>query len=326
MKVGVFIVLFGDRSLKEALKYVTSVGGGVQAVELPIGNYPGPGNLYDVKKLAADKAYRDEILAMIKDYGLTVSAVSCHGNPLHPDKKFAKSHHDTQRLAMDLAQKLGTDTVVVFSGCPGDSDSAKYPNWVTCPWPDDYLKILEWQWSKKVIPYWKQESKYAASKGVKLAFEAHPGFVVYNPETIVKLRENCGNNIGANFDPSHFWWQGIEPINAVKYLAKYRCIYHVHAKDTKIDPLNSSMNGNLDTKHYGNEPARSWVFRTVGYGHGREWWNNFVSTLRWAGYDGALSIEHEDSIMSTTEGFVKAVEFLNGVVLKDPKPGKMHWA
>ena len=324
MKVGVFIVLFGDRPLKKALEYVAEAG--VQAIELPIGNYPAPGKLYDAKKLAADKKYRDNILAMIKDHGLTISAVSCHGNALHPDKRFAKAHHDTHRLAVDIAKLMGVNTVVNFSGCPGDSEKAKYPNWVTCPWPDDFLKILDWQWKKKVIPYWKKEATYAKKKGIRIAFEAHPGFVVYNPETIVKLREACGDNLGANFDPSHFWWQGIEPLNAVKYLAQYECIYHVHAKDTKIDAVNSAINGNLDVKHYGDEAKRSWVFRTVGYGHGREWWNDFVSQLRLAGYDGALSIEHEDSLMTTEEGFEKAVDFLNGVVMKNPKPGAMHWA
>ena len=101
-------------------------------------------------------------------------------------------------------------------------------------------------------------------------------------------------------------------------------IYHVHAKDTKINSYNTSVNGVLDTKTYLDEPNRSWIFRTVGYGHGAEFWNDFVSTLRIIGYDGVLSIEHEDSLMSTEEGFRKAVEFLKGILIRQPKP-KVWW-
>ncbi len=214
-------------------------------------------------------------------------------------------------------------TVIAFSGCPGDSDKATKPNWVTCPWPTDFLEVLNWQWNEKVIPYWSAESKFARDHGVRIAFEMHPGFVVYNIETMLRLRKECGSNIGANLDPSHLFWQGMDPLVAIKELGK--AIYHVHAKDCRIDPQNTARTGVLDTKHYGDELRRSWVFRTVGYGHGESFWRDFVSMLRTVGYDGVLSIEHEDSLMSQNEGFQKAVSFLQGVLLRE-KLGAMWWA
>jgi len=156
-----------------------------------------------------------------------------------------------------------------------------------------------------------------------VAFEMHPGFVVYNTETLLRLRAECGKNIGANFDPSHLFWQGMDPIACLRALKG--CVYHVHAKDCRVDPLNAATVGVLDTKPYADEINRGWIFRTVGYGHGADFWKDFVSTLRLIGYDGAISIEHEDSLMSVNEGFQKAVAFLKDVLLHE-KPGEMWWA
>jgi len=291
-------------------------------VELGVGNYPGASHV-PVKELLESVSARSEFLAKIKGRNLAISALSCHGNPLHPDKKIAKLHHETWRDALRLAKLLKVETVVCFSGCPGDNDRSLYPNWVVCPWPDDFLKVLDWQWNKKVLPYWKVEAKQAAASGIRVAFEMHPGFVVYNPETMLRLREACGPQLGCNLDPSHLFWQGIDPLAAARALSG--CIFHVHAKDTLIDPANTAVNGVLDTKHYGAVAKRSWVFRTVGYGHGEEFWRRFVGALRLAGYDGALSIEHEDSLMSVNDGFQKAVAFLKDVLLHE-KPGSMWWA
>ena len=157
-----------------------------------------------------------------------------------------------------------------------------------------------------------------------IAFEMHPGFCVYNPETLLRLRNACGDAIGANIDPSHLVWQGMDPVAVARELAG--CIYHVHAKDTKIDAYNVAKNGVLDTKHYSDEIHRAWVFRTVGFGHDAAFWKDFVSNLRLCGYDRVLSIEHEDSLMSLDEGLQKAVAFLRPVVMTDPKPGGMSWA
>jgi len=219
---------------------------------------------------------------------------------------------------------LGIECVITFSGCTGDSDDSKYPNWVTCPWPPDFSEVVKWQWEEKLIPYWTKEVAYADKHGIgKICFEMHPGFCVYNPESLLKLREACGEAIGANFDPSHLFWQGIDPVAAIRELGP--SIYHVHAKDVKVDSINTARNGVLDTKPYTNEIARSWIFRTVGWGHEAEVWKEMVSALRLVGYDWVLSIEHEDSLMSIDEGFRRAVTFLKEVTVSEPPP-KVWWA
>ncbi|HOZ49389.1 MAG TPA: sugar phosphate isomerase/epimerase [Candidatus Hydrogenedentes bacterium] len=320
MKLGCLTAMFSDKPLDQVLEILRPFGLG--AVEIGAGNYPGSPHL-DVEGLLASKPKREELKSQLKGEGLIISALSCHGNCLHPDAGFAKSCATAQTKAIKLAGLLGVGVVNDFAGCPGDSDSSKQPNWVTCAWPPDYLEVLEWQWEKKVIPYWKKQAKFAADNGVKIGFEMHPGFVVYNTETLLKIRKACGNSLGANFDPSHLFWQGMDPIACVRKLGK--AIYHVHAKDSRVDPFNTAVNGVLDTKHYGDEINRSWIFRTVGYGHGREWWNDFVSTLRLVGYDGVISIEHEDSLMSNMEGLSKAVALLKQALLFE-KVTAMTWA
>ena len=178
--------------------------------------------------------------------------------------------------------------------------------------------------SKVVIPYWQRMADFVRKNGgCKIALEMHPGFVVYNPETLLKLRAAAGPEIGANFDPSHLFWQGIDPCAAVRALRG--AIWHVHAKDTQVQPWNATVNGVLDTKHYADELHRAWIFRTVGYGNPRRFWCDFISTLRLVGYDGTLSIEHEDSLMSPREGLERALHFLKSILMQEPK-GKVTWA
>lgn len=321
MKLGVCAVLYGDRSLEDALKSFKSVG--IQQVEIGCGGYPGKAHcdpavlLNDEKALAAFKA-------TIEQSGLTISALSVHGNPVHPDKTVAAAFQSDFENCVLLAEKLGIDRIITFSGCPGGSPKDKTPNWVTCPWPDDFSQILEYQWKKVLIPYWKRTVAFAKSHGIaKIALEMHPGFCVYNPETLLKLRKAVGPIIGANFDPSHLFWQGIDPVAAIRYLGE--AIYYVHAKDTRIDAINTARNGVLDTKHYGDEINRSWIFRSVGYGHDAEVWKDIVSNLRMVGYDDVMSIEHEDSLMSQNEGLMKAIAMLQETMAFE-STGAMWWA
>ena len=291
MRVGVFTALLAKLSLDQVIEKLKSLG--ISTVELGTGNYPG--DPHCKLGMLKNKGQLKEFKAKLADNGFSISALSCHGNPLHPNKTIAKSCQEINKQTVLLAEKLGVPVVIDFSGCPGDSDNAKNPNWVTCPWPPDYMDVLAWQWEKKVIPYWTQRAKFAADHGVKIAIEMHPGFVVYSPETMLKLRKAAGPAIGCNYDPSHMFWQGIDPIAAIRVLDG--AIFHVHAKDTQIYERNLPKTGVLDVKPYSDEANRGWIFRTVGYGHGAEWWNEFVSTLRMFGYDYVLSIEHEDSLM-----------------------------
>ena len=322
MKLSVLSNLYGDRPLADVLSHFRDLG--VEMVEIGCGGYPGKAHC-DPDILLNDEGKLEEFRALFAEYGIGICALSCHGNAVHPNKEIAAAFDRDFRNCVLLAEKLGVDTIVTFSGCPGDSPEAKYPNWVTCPWPDDFLKILEYQWNEVLIPYWKEAAAFAEAHNVRrIAFEMHPGFCVYNPETCLKLRKAVSPILGANLDPSHLLWQGIKPGNAIRYLGD--AIYHVHAKDTKIDDINTAANGVLDTKHYSDEIHRAWVFRTVGYGHGEEFWRDFVDNLRLVGYDRVLSIEHEDSLMSIDEGLEKAVHFLKPILMRDPKPGTMGWA
>jgi sugar phosphate isomerase/epimerase len=318
MRVGVFTALLAQLSLDNVLKKLTSLH--IDTVELGTGNYPG--DPHCKLSMLDNRAELSEFKQKLNDQGFTISALSCHGNPLHPDKAHAKHDQEVSRKTIRLAEKLGVPVVVDFSGCPGDSARSKWPNWVTCPWPPDYLEILRWQWEKVVAPYWTRQAQFASNHGVKVAIEMHPGFVVYSPETMLKLRSIAGPTIGCNYDPSHLFWQGIDPIAAIRLLGD--SIFHVHAKDTQIYERNLPLTGVLDTKSYTDERHRAWIFRTCGYGHGAGWWKEFASTLRMFGYDYALSIEHEDSLMSPEEGLTKAAAFLNGIVMKE-QPGAAWW-
>jgi sugar phosphate isomerase/epimerase len=318
MRVGVFTPLLSSLSLPAVLKKLSALQ--IDTVELGTGNYPG--DAHCKLSMLDDPPSLTEFKQVLADNGASISALSCHGNPLHPDRARAQHDREVSRKTILLAEKLGISVVVDFSGCPGDSPQAIAPNWVTCPWPPEYLKVLDWQWNEVVVPYWIEHAKFAADHGVKIAIEMHPGFVVYSPETMLKLRTIAGPNVGCNFDPSHLFWQNIDPIAAIRVLAG--AIYHVHAKDTKLYPANLPRTGVLDTKPYTEERERGWIFRTCGYGHGTEWWKEFVSTLRMFGYDSVLSIEHEDSLLSAEEGLSKAANVLNGIVIRE-QPGAAWW-
>ncbi len=323
MKLGTLTVALGDLSFEEACRFLAQRG--VQMVEIGCGGFPGKAHC-DAAELLEDEAKRQAFTDTLKKYNLEISALSSHGNMVHPDKAVAESFERDFNNAILLAEKLNVSVVNTFSGCPGGSREDKTPNWVTCPWPEDFGNILEYQWNEVLIPYWKKKAAFAREHGVnKIALELHPGFCVYNTKTLLKLRREVGPEIGANFDPSHLIWQGMDPCVAIRELGKEGAIFHFHAKDTKIDAVNTKVNGVLDTTHYGEELERSWIFRTVGYGHGEDYWRDIVSQLRMVGYDYAISIEHEDGLMSGREGLEKAISFLKNVLIYEDR-GAMYWA
>lgn len=322
MKLGVLTVLLGDLSLDETLAYLKGLG--VQQVEIGCGGFPGTAHA-DARKFIANPALIDQFMATINKYGLEVAAFAVHGNPVHPQQSIAADYHEQFEAAVLLAEKVGVRTIVTFSGCPGDCATSQYPNWVVSTWPEDFQKIKDWQWNEVLIPYWKKAVQFANAHNVhKIALEMHPGFCVYNPSTLLRLRAAVGDTIGANFDPSHLFWQRIDPVAAIRALRG--AIHHFHAKDTAIDPYTCAINGVLDTPSFDQIEARPWVFRTVGYGHGEDVWRDIFSELRKTGYDGIVSIEHEDGLMTTREGLEKAVELLKRVIIFESDPVKMYWA
>src|SRR3954454_20127038 len=164
MKLGFLTVLYADRSLHAVLDRAVELG--VDAIELGTGNYPGDAHCRP-DELLADHTRARELRRAVAERGLQISALSCHGNPLHPNREIADAHHAVWRRTLELAELLEVDVVNTFSGCPGDGPDARAPNWVTSPWPPDFAEVLGWQWDERAIPYWREEAERAGAHGVR---------------------------------------------------------------------------------------------------------------------------------------------------------------
>lgn len=327
MQLGVFNPLFDGVPLEEMLDILRDSG--VQAVELRSGpnsiaeieqGVYASQNQFDPKEAVANRDYLEHVRRAFETRGMTISALSAHGNPVHPDPDQARIYHEWFEASVRAADRLGVGVVVLFSGCPGGHPEDRTPNWVTYTWPPDFAEALDYQWNQVLIPYWKEAAALAVAHNVKIAIEPHPGFSVYNTQTALRLCNAIGETVGVNFDPSHLFWQGIDPVQAIRALRGR--IYHFHAKDTWIDPVNKMTNGVLQMR--GELAERTFFFRTVGYGNDDLMWKRIVSALRMNSYDYVLSIEHEDPLASRDEGLRRAIEFLHGCLLSEPV-GEVWW-
>jgi len=319
MDVGVLTVPLGDQPRESAFEYLADLG--VDAVELGCGGYPGEGHV-DRSTLLSDPDARAALREELDAHDLRVSAFATHNNPLHPDDERASEADKELREAIELASQFDVGTVTCFSGLPAGGPNDEVPNWVTAPWPGEHADAHEYQWDV-ATDYWGDLASHADEHGVDLAIEMHPNMLIYEPTGLLELRERTNERVGANFDPSHLYWQGIEITDAIRLLGD--AIHHVHAKDTRIYDAQARTKGVLDTTPYDEVAERSWIFRSIGYGHGEDHWRDVVSTLRMVGYDGALSIEHEDALTSASEGLEKGVELLQRVVFEE-RPGDAYWA
>ncbi|USZ67767.1 sugar phosphate isomerase/epimerase [Halorussus salilacus] len=322
MDIGVHTPPLYGESLEDALAYLHGIG--VDAIEPGVGGHPGDDHLPPEEYLDDEDAQRD-LHDVLDEYEMRISALATHNNPIHPDEEVAAEADEELRDAIDLADQLDVNTVTCFSGLPAGGPNDEVPNWVTAPWPGEHADAHEYQWEEVAIPYWSDLAAYADDRGVDLAVEMHPNMLVYEPTGMLRLREETNDRVGANFDPSHLYWQGIDVTDAIRFLGEHDAIHHFHAKDTKVYDAQARYKGVLDTTPYDEEPDRSWLFRSVGYGHGEGHWKDIVSTLRMVDYDGALSIEHEDSLTSSNEGLEKAVSMLQRAVFRD-RPGEAYWA
>ncbi|ELY62177.1 sugar phosphate isomerase/epimerase family protein [Natronolimnohabitans innermongolicus] len=321
MEIGVHTPPLADESLEGALAYLSEQG--VDAIEPGVGGHPGQDHLPREDHLDDDSA-QQKIRNLLDEYEMRISALATHNNPLHPDDERAADADTELREAIRLAAQLDVGVVTCFSGLPAGGPNDEVPNWITAPWPPEHDEALAYQWEQG-IDYWTDLAAYADDHGIDIAIEMHPNMLVYEPHGMARLREETGERIGANFDPSHLYWQGITITDAIRHLGERDAIHHVHAKDTKIYDAQAREKGVLDTTAYDDEPNRSWLFRSVGYGHGEAHWKDIVSTLRMVGYDGALSIEHEDSLTSSREGLEKAIDLLERAIF-ETEPGEAYWA
>ena len=310
--IGVFDPAFPDLTVDQLVDKYASLG--VEAAEIGTGGYPNnkhcPLNdlLEDSAKL---KAWRKKF----DDHNILIATLSCHGNPLSPDRTVAERDQDTFRRTVLLAEKLGVKVIVGFSGCPGGNPNDTNPNWITYRWPPEYAAALDWQWKQRVVPYWKQAAKFAREHGVRrLALEMHPNFVVYNPLTLLKLRDAVGEEIGANNDLSHLFWQGCDPVEVIHMLGKQGAIYHAHMKDTVLYPDKVAKYGVLNFVFEKQDlKVASDAFRAVGYGHSASTWKDIVRAYMEVGYEGILSVENEDPILSGEVGVERALYVLKNV-------------
>jgi sugar phosphate isomerase/epimerase len=310
--IGVFDPVYKKLSLDEMLDRVSALG--LEAMEIGTGGYP-ENHHCPVAELLADPVKTKAWKKKFEDRGIHVATLSCHGNPVHPDAKHAARDAESFRNTVLLAERLDVKVIVGFSGCPGGTPTDTRPNWITYRWPDEYAEMLDWQWKEKVIPYWKEAAKFAREHGIKrLAFEMHPNFVVYNPRTLLRLREAVGEEIGANCDLSHLFWQGCDPVEVIHFLGKQGAMFHAHMKDTVLFPENVAKYGVLNFAFAKNDLENaSDTFRAVGYGHSASTWKAVVQAYMDIGYEGILSIENEDPILTGEVGVERAAYVLKNV-------------
>ncbi len=311
MKLGIFTDGLLHLAFEPALDKIAVLG--IQAVEIGTGNF-SPAPHCDMAALFQDDKALARFQAAITSRGLIISALNCSGNPLHPRAERGSHDADVIRNTILLAERLKITRLVLMSGCPGTPTSTDYPNWVTAQWPEDFIELLNWQWESCAIPFWKEIAAFADQHGVKqLCFELHPGMLVYNVSSLHRLRQAVGPIVGANLDPSHFFYQSMDAIEIIKTLGD--AIYYVHAKDARVDARNTSIYGALDMRFPLPPREMTWVYRTVGYGHGADYWADFVSALKSIGYDDVLSIEHEDPLIDAELAVARAAHLLQHVIV-----------
>jgi sugar phosphate isomerase/epimerase len=301
----------GHLSFAEAAK--TSADLGLAGMEIGTGNWNAAPHA-ELKSLLASKEKRKEFLSVLEQNGLSLSALNCSGNQLHPvdGEQQSKLVYDTVRLA----ELLDVSTIVLMSGLPSGGPTDLRPNWVTCAWPLENREILDWQWNEKLLPYWEALAAFARDHGIaKFCIELHGHQLVYNVPTLLRLRRGIGPIIGANLDPSHLFWMGADPLAAIDGLGG--AIHHVHAKDTYLNQASLDLTGRFETLGHENVKERAWNYITLGYGHDEKWWCDFCYRLRLNGYDGWLSIEHEDVVLSRMEGFRRSVDLLKRTLVEE---------
>jgi sugar phosphate isomerase/epimerase len=311
LPIGVFNPPFRALSLDAMLDKFASLG--IEAVEMGAGGYSATPQC-PLAELVADPAKARAWKKKFDDRNIPIMALSCHANALHPDPAKAAAFAQQVRQTLQLAGMLEIPTVVGFSGCPGGSPADATPTWVIYDWPPDYGQALAWQWKERVIPYWLETVKFARQQGVRrIALEMHPNFVVYNPRTLLRLREAVGEEIGANCDLSHLFWQQCDAVEVIRYLGRQGALYHAHMKDTAFFPLNVERFGVLNFASSPADKDGSEMFRAVGYGHGATVWKDVIAAYMEVGYNGMLSIENEDSLLSGETGVERSLAVLKNV-------------
>ncbi|MCL4385948.1 MAG: sugar phosphate isomerase/epimerase [Cyanobacteria bacterium] len=313
MKAGIFTNCFKDKTWEEVCIFSSEVG--LRVLEVGAGALNGKSHC-DPAEIMKDDLDVKKFVKTAEKYGVEIGSLSCMGNYVHPNKRIADDHTKDLEAVIEFASKIGVKVINGFAGCPGAAEDAIYPNWIGLAYPPEFAEYYKWQWEKRLIPYWREMAKKLRKHKIKFGFELHPGDAIYNASTFFRMKEAVGEEVGCCLDCTHLFWQQIDPIKLVKKIGS--SIVNVHAQDSAINREVADLDGVLDPKRYEDHVNRAWNFKVVGYGHGEEFWKNLVTALRLVGYDGPLSVEQQDPMMSLKEGFIKASEFLNRVIYHEP--------
>lgn len=297
----------GYMPFEEMLDTVASLG--YESIEIACGNWSKAPHI-DLDAMLASEETRKVYMDAIAKRGLVLEVLNCSGNQLAPNEE-GKQHQEVVEKTFKLAGLLGIKKIVMMSGCPGGSAEDHTPNWIVTSWPPITTKILNWQWEEVLIPYWKKTIELAKANGIeKIALENHGCQMVYNPETLIRLRDAVGPMVGMNLDPSHLFWMGGDPIEAARVLGEHGAIYHIHGKDSRPERRYWQPNGMLDTKPIDAFARRAWNYVAVGAGHDAKWWKEFFSVVRMSGYNDEVSLEMEDLTLSMLDGHLASLHVL----------------
>jgi sugar phosphate isomerase/epimerase len=307
MELGLYTDSLPDHTFEEALDVAARVG--ATAIEIATGGQSRAPHLH-LDELLGDTGRRSAFLRSFSDRGLHIAALNCSAWPLHPVD--GPRHVAIIRSTIRLASELGVTKLVTMSGSPGDGTGATAVNFVWYPWPGDSMALLERQWDE-AISLWRVLAEEARAAGVEtLAFELHPLHLVYNAPTFERMRDAVGPIIGVNLDPSHLFWQGMDPLAVVRALGS--AVRHVHLKDTEIVTDRVALAGVLDQRSFDDPAHRAWIIRAAGSVHDRGWWSAFIAALREVGYDGALAIENEDAGLPAEAAVEAAADFMRPII------------
>ncbi len=307
MELGLYTDSVAELGFEAALDLAVEIG--ATGIEIATGGQSSAPHLR-VAKLISDKRSRARFSAALESRRLRLSALNCSAWPMHPI--LGPTHVDLIKDTIRLAGELGVEKIVTMSGTPGDGVGATTINWLWYPWPPDAVRLRERQWDQAVT-VWQELAAFAVDHGVeRIALELHPLHLVYNVPTLLRMRQAVGPVIGANVDPSHLFWQQMDPQAVVRCLGE--AVYHVHLKDTEIVAQEVALAGLLDQRPFETGSARAWVFRTIGRAHNAEFWGNLVDSLREARYDDVLAIENEDVSQTPVEGVREAAALMRGVL------------
>ncbi|WKG01632.1 sugar phosphate isomerase/epimerase [Mycolicibacterium sp. HK-90] len=323
MKLGVYTAILHSLPLRKALELIASLG--LTGAEINAGGFLPTPHL-PVKELLSGEVTARQYLSEFDGTGVSIAGLNCNGNPLHPDPEVGPEDAEDLRNAIRVAGLLGVDRVVTMSGLPQAHPGGRWPAWHVNTWDSGYLDSLDYQWDEVAVPFWSEIDALARDCGVKVAIEMHPQNLVFNPPTLKRLVEKVGaTNLGAEMDPSHLFWQGIDPVRAIDWLGPL--VFHAAAKDTRINP-NCGIYGVLDDrftripleqnptglggKHVVNRwPEDSaWDFVAVGQGHDVDFWSDFLRALERVDPEMWVNIEHEDVSFGPLEGLRVAAETL----------------